>query len=90
MTAEKLLKNKYKLEGNRGELRIDQIIMFMQEYAKIKCKELLEIVAEKAKVIQYSAYIDMPPEKEIRGENFVIQVDKDSVLNAVDLEDFCS
>ena len=60
------------------------------EYAKIKCKELLEIVAEKAKVIQYSAYIDMPPEKEIRGENFVIQVDKDSVLNAVDLENFCS
>ena len=46
----------------------------IKDYAKLKCKELLEIVAEKAEVnvINYNDY----------------EVDKDSVLNAVDLNEF--
>lgn len=52
------------------------IVKSMQEYAELKCKELLEIVAEKADVniLGYNDY----------------EVDKDSILNAIDLETFCS
>ena len=65
----------------------DNIENLMQEFAKIKCKELLEIVVEKAKAeIKYeysgntgSEYLD----------EWAV-VDKDSILNAVDLEKFCS
>jgi hypothetical protein len=45
----------------------------MKEYAYLKCKELLEIVAEKATVIEY--WNDW-------------YVEKDSILNAVDLKQF--
>lgn len=48
----------------------------MKEYAKLKCQELLLVVAEKAE-ISYNKF----------GEEYV---DKDSILNAVDLEKFCS
>ena len=59
----------------------------LKEFAKIKCQELLEIVVEKAKAeIKYeysgntgSEYLD----------EWAV-VDKDSILNAVDLEKFCS
>lgn len=61
------------------------IVKSMKEYAKLKCEELLAIVADKAKAeIKYeysgntgSEYLD---------EWAVI--DKDSILNAVDLNDF--
>jgi hypothetical protein len=53
----------------------------MKEYATLKCKELLEIVAEKAKivktVVQAGEYYD---------ESF--SVNKDSILNAVNLKEF--
>ena len=51
----------------------DNIIDLMQEYARLKCKDLLEIVAEKAKV-------------EEKWEDYY--VNKDSILNAVDLNSF--
>lgn len=50
----------------------------MQKFAKQKCKELLLLVAEKAR-------IDFRNDK---ANDFGI--DKDSILNAVDLEKFCS
>lgn len=45
----------------------------MVEFAELKCKELLEIVAEKATVFEY--WNDW-------------YVDKDSILKAVDLKEF--
>jgi hypothetical protein len=45
----------------------------MKKYAELKCKELLEIVAEKA---------------EITGCYSSPHIDKDSILNAVDLKEF--
>lgn len=46
----------------------------MKSYAKIKCQELLLLVADKAKV------------EEVWDDYYV---NKNSVLNAVDLEKFC-
>jgi len=54
------------------------IVKSMQEYAKIKCQELLEIVAEKANIKTENS----------GGINEILVVDKDSILNAVDLETF--
>lgn len=50
----------------------------MKEYASLKCQELLEIVTEKVKL----EWIDYT-----NGE---VIVNKDSILNAVDLDKFCS
>ena len=47
-------------------------------FAKAKCKELLEIVAEKAK-----------PEYDL-DDDYKVIVNKNSILNAIDLETFCS
>lgn len=51
----------------------DAVIDAMKEYAKYKCKELLEIVADNAKIL----YSYSSP-----------KVDKDSILNTVDLDEF--
>jgi uncharacterized sporulation protein YeaH/YhbH (DUF444 family) len=83
MTAEQYRIENYNYKISDG----DNIENLMQEFAKIKCKELLEIVVEKAKAeIKYeysgntgSEYLD----------EWAV-VDKDSILNAVDLEKFCS
>jgi len=88
MTAREII-----MEGNEGysfidvinNLTEDQIIDCMHEYTRIKCKELLEIVAEKAKIVedgyeQYDEYwLDL-------GGS--LKVDKNSILNAVDLKEF--
>lgn len=59
--------------------------LLMKLFAKLKCKELLEIVAEKAKVIgeieQHSAFNYVTPDD-------IVIVDKESILNAVDLDEF--
>jgi len=90
-TARELL-----MEGNEGysfrdvidNLDEADIIEVIQEYAKMKCKELLEIVAEKAKIINTSTdetysvfYLD---------NSYDLEIDKISILDAVDLEIFCS
>lgn len=54
----------------------DDVQLAMQEYAINKCKELLEIVVRKA-----SVYADEGGYSEF--------VDKESILNVVDLESFC-
>ncbi len=71
----------------------------MKEYAQRKCKELLEIVAEKAdigmkKKSNYGTHRKWQNVKEDEVDLFDYQVqyfvDKDSILNVVDLEKFCS
>lgn len=62
-----------------------QIEKAMQEYARLKCQELLLLVADKAKVIgeveQNSDFNYVTPDD-------IIIVDKDSIFNAVDLNKF--
>jgi len=41
-TAEEILRNKYKLEGTKGTLRIDQVSMFMKEFAKLHVEAALK------------------------------------------------
>jgi len=56
---------------------------FLQGYAKIKCKELLEVVADNADIyIPDGAYMDC-----YVNPSF-IEIDRSSILNAVDLETF--
>ena len=62
----------------------DATITAMQEYAEMKCKQLLEIVAEKVET----------KELFVNGSNGgwydkVGKVNKDSILNCVDIESFC-
>ena len=65
------------------------IIDLMQEYARLKCKELLEIVAEKAKIKTENNLVYQQPYKfYCNKEEHSIFVDKDSILNAVDLNSF--
>lgn len=53
----------------------NNIILAMQEYAKLKCQELLEVVVEKVQGrVRY-----------INGQPMGIIINKDSILNAVDL-----
>ena len=53
------------------------------EYAKLKCKELLEIVAEKAKIVDEDNDVyEQPHVFYCNGEEYKTWVDKDSILNA--------
>ena len=65
MTAED-----YALENMQGT-DLQEIEMALQGFAKMKCKELLEVVAEKAKII-----------------DFGYAVSRDSIINAVNLDEF--
>lgn len=60
----------------------------MQEYAKLKCQELLEIVAEKARVRDVQTFEIQDPHD--LGCDYRLEIYKDSILNCVDLENFCS
>lgn len=90
MTAEDIL-NKQNCNGYvQGEVFGDfyyetsEIIDAMKEYARLKCEELLKIVAEKAKAsIEYTYSGNVG---EYRDEWAIIN--KDSILNAVDLNEF--
>lgn len=75
MTAEEL-SNVFREPGFDIDNKIQQKLVLgaMKSYAKIKCQELLLLVADKAKV------------EEVRDDYYV---NKNSVLNAVDLEKFC-
>ena len=61
----------------------------MQEYAKQKCQELLLLVAEKARIIGEDGN-KQPYTFYCNGEEYEVSVDKDSILNAVDLDSFIS
>ena len=60
----------------------------MKEYAKMKCRELLEIVAEKAKIRDEDGDVyEQPKGFYCNGELYETWVDKDSILNAVNLNE---
>ena len=62
---------------------------FMKEYAKMKCKELLEVVAKKAKIRDEDGDVyEQPKGFYCNGELYETWVDKDSILNAVNLDEF--
>ena len=72
----------------------NEIILAMQEYAKERCKELLERVAEKTNMRHtFTSAIDGKTthfnDKLFVVENSMFTIDKDSILNVVDLEKFC-
>ena len=61
----------------------------MKEYTKMKCKELLEIVVEKAKIRDEDGDVyEQPKGFYCNGELYETWVDKDSILNAVNLDEF--
>jgi len=81
MTVEELLKDKleeYYYDEDTIMVTTAFLDMFAKEFAKEKCKELLEIVAEKV-----VATVAFSPGQPVRG-----YVKKDSILNAVDLDSF--
>lgn len=86
MTAEDVLRHVFLEEENSRFAdypyndTFDATILSMKEYAKIKCQELLTIVAEKAEV----KTVTIPNGLNIK----TCVVDKDSILAAVDLDEF--
>ncbi len=82
MTAENIL-NEWLLQTDNTHLKEGHYFVIkqaMKEFAEIKCKELLEIVAEKAEI----KTVTIPSGLNIK----TCVVDKDSILNAVDLKEF--
>ncbi len=84
MTAEELILEHFSEIPSEQE----DIEFLMQEFAKIKCQELLEIVADEALVQERSAYLEFTPCKSIDKGLTVIEVNKNSILNVVDLNKF--
>jgi hypothetical protein len=72
MTAEEF-KEKYYPEGCRDWMFVEAL----SEFAELKCKELLEIVAKKAETKKEGN----------SGSWYDAKVDKDSILNAVNLKE---
>ena len=89
MTAEELLEEDYFhliLDLKGTEVSVGEIQDAMREFARIKCQELLEIVVEKAKTKTVYESNDQPSSS--FGDYEYSVVDKDSVLKAVDLNEF--
>ncbi len=63
------------LPGNCGK----QLEELLKEFTKIKVKEALEIAAKKAKTEEYYSDPFLKPR---------VVVDKDSILNAINLDEF--
>jgi hypothetical protein len=101
MTAEDLLHESYfniVLDIRETYLTDSDITSAMKEYARLKCEELLKIVAENAqiKVEKKSQYGKSRKWQKVKeNEEFGLfdyemrtSVDKSSILNAVDLNEF--
>ena len=76
MGAEEFLNNNHFhliMDSRNTNILNGDIERAMQDYATMKCKELLEIVAEKADKAHVGGW----------------DLDRDEVLNAVDLNSFC-
>ncbi len=72
MTAKEYF-DKWNLEHYYEPNNLNNVINIMNDYAEQKCKELLEIVVKKAYAqVEYDCAV----------------IEKDSILNAVDLKDF--
>jgi hypothetical protein len=56
---------------------------YAKDFARLKCQELLEIVAEKASKMEATIYINPTAPRYAR-------LNKESILNAVDLNSFIS
>ncbi len=86
MTAEELLKDRleeYHYRKDTVMVTTAFLDMFAKDYATMRCKELLEIVADKADIyIPDGAYMDC-----YVNPSF-IEIDRSSILNAVDLDEF--
>ena len=96
MTAEELLDKDYfhlVLDSRGTNISVGEIERAMREYAKIKCKDLLEIVVEKAEVKNsfYSSFTGLTEEvgKVFYTDNDgTFHVDNESILNVINLENF--
>ena len=66
----------YAFENMQG-CDLNEIVSALEGFAEMKCKRLLEIVAKEAR-INFS---------NDKANDF--SIDKDSILNVVDLEEFC-
>lgn len=65
------------------------IELAMIGFAKLKCKELLKIVAKRAKIVDGDGAVYQQPHVfYCNGEIYETMVDRDSILNAVDLDSF--
>lgn len=84
MTAQEIVDHNFYF--SKKELHAD-VAALMMEYAELKCRELLEIVAEKAKA---NVLYDWSGNTGSEYCNEYAVVDKDSILNAVDLKEFCN
>lgn len=97
MAAENIL-NKWLLQTDETILNKGLYFLIeeaMKEYAKLKCQELLKIVAEKAKIkrnhyLNNQQLLSQAEEKTFNPYEYSYFISKDSILNAVDLENFCS
>lgn len=85
MTAEEILEKQDCNGYASGEIygtfyyEKEDILKAMKEFAELKCKELLEIVAENAEAIEgYNTGFS----------GSAASVDKESILNVVDLKEF--
>jgi hypothetical protein len=91
MTAEGILKE-WLSQTDQTNLKEGHYIVIKQamiEFAELKCKELLKIVAEKAKIKDENGYVYYQPHTfYCNGEKHETWVDKNSILNAVDLKEF--
>lgn len=88
MTADEFIKYCDSLENNaqfqtrlKSYKQYNTCRFLMEKYAQLKCKELLDIVAEKAEV----KTVTIPSGLNIK----TCVVDTDSILNCVNLENFC-
>ena len=94
MTAHEFLDKEYFyliLDSRDTNIYSEDIGKAMADFARYRCQELLEIVAEKAKVKNEDGKVYQQPHIfYCNGEEHKIFVDRDSILNAVDLETFCS
>lgn len=88
MGYEELLKDRleeYHYEENAITVSTAFLDMFAKDYATMKCKELLEIVAEKAIIKkEIKRKLDDLEKEGI----YNLSIDKNSILNAVDLDEF--
>jgi hypothetical protein len=88
MTAEEILKDK---AGDAWEFTYNCEVVpvdYAKDFARLKCQELLEIVAEKAKT-KTIWESDGQPSSSFPDSYYEV-IDKDSILNAVDLNSFIS
>jgi hypothetical protein len=92
MTAERILQESYSTKPDIDHpyklYWKEDVLEAMKEFAELKCKELLEIVAEKVRIIEKTPYIDYETKITIDKGGNIISVDKGSILNAVNLKEF--